>query len=62
MKKIGRSKFFISLGTGIMSVAVFRNFNFTALRRKAVKDYPVEIKTNPLAVSRNKSGEGNVRS
>jgi hypothetical protein len=62
MKKIGRSKFFISLGTGFLSVAVFRNFNFSALRKKAVDDYPVKVEINPLAVSRKKSGENNVRS
>jgi hypothetical protein len=62
MKKIGRGRFFTFFGTGIISAAIFRNFDFTVFRKKAVKDYPVKIEINPLAISRNKSGEGNVRS
>lgn len=60
MKNTGRIKFLKSLGTGIIGIAIFRNFNFEALRKKAVKDYPVKIKTNPFSVSRNKNGGKNV--
>jgi hypothetical protein len=60
MKKIGRNKFFISLTTGFMSIALFRNFNFEAFRKKTVKDHPVKVEINPLSVSRNKSGGNNV--
>lgn len=56
----GRKKFIKSLGTGILGIAFFRNFNFEAFRKKAVKDYPVKIKTNPFSVSRNKTGDKNV--
>ncbi len=60
MKKINRNRFFISLGTGFLSVAFLRNFNFESFRKKAVKDYPVKVEINPLSVSRNKPGENNV--
>jgi hypothetical protein len=60
MKKIGRGKFFVSFTTGFMSIALFRNFNFEAFRKKTVKDHPVKVEKNPLAVSRNKSSENNV--
>jgi hypothetical protein len=61
MEKTGRGRFFKTLVTGFVSIAFFRNFNFAALRKKAVEDYPVKVKINPLAVSRNKPGKGNVR-
>jgi hypothetical protein len=61
MKKIGRGKFFVFFTTGFMSLALFRNFNFEAFRKKTIKDHPVKVEINPLAVSRNKSGENNVR-
>jgi hypothetical protein len=60
MKKINRNKFFISLGTGFISAAFLRNFNFEALRKKKVADYPVKVEANPLSVSRNNPGGNNV--
>jgi len=60
MKNTNRKKFLKSLGTGILGLALFRNFNFEALRKKAVKDYPVKVKINPFSVSRNKAGDKNV--
>jgi hypothetical protein len=61
MKKISRNKFFLSFTAGVFSLSLFRNLNFEAFRSKTVKDHPVKVQINPLSISRNNSGDKNVR-
>ena len=66
-KKIKRKKFFVAAAASVATYAVLRSFPLSLLfgnkENKKVKNRKSDtIKVNPLAVSRENSGDSNVRS
>lgn len=58
-KKMNRKKFFLSASLAAAAVAFFKYIPFTLAKRN-FSSKKVEVKINPLAVSRKKVGEKNV--
>jgi hypothetical protein len=66
-KKIKRKKFFVSAAASVAAYTVLRSFPLSLLfgnkgNKKNKNRKSDRIKVNPLAVSRNNSGNNNVRS
>ncbi len=57
--RMDRKKFFISASLAAAGIALFRFIPFTSTKRNS-SSKKVEVKINPLAVSRKKVGEKNV--
>lgn len=57
--KMDRKKFFLSATLAAAGIALFKYIPFTSTKRK-IESKKVEVKINPLAVSRKKVGEKNV--
>ncbi len=65
VRKIKRKNFFTSLGIGAAGFLIIRSLPFKLFNINKVESYPenkIKIKINPLAVSRNKTGNNNGRS
>ena len=61
-KKIKRNKFFVTAGTSVAGFFLLKTFTFSMFSKKGDSNKRgVSVKLNPHAVSRNKSGNGNVR-
>jgi hypothetical protein len=61
-KKIKRNKFFITAGTGVAGFFLLKTFPFSLFSKKdVINKKEVKVKLNPHAVSRQKTGDGNVR-
>jgi hypothetical protein len=61
-KKIKRNKFFVTAGTSVAGFFLLKAFPFSMFSKKGDSNKRgVSVKLNPHAVSRNKSGNGNVR-
>ncbi|MCX8104280.1 MAG: hypothetical protein N3D80_00225 [Ignavibacterium album] len=57
--KMNRKKFFLSATLAAAGMALFKYIPFTSARKNFLSK-KVEVKVNPLAVSRKKVGEKNV--
>lgn len=57
--KMDRKKFFLSASLAVAGIALFKFIPFTSAKRN-FDSQKVEVKINPLAVSRKKVGEKNV--
>lgn len=57
--KMDRKKFFLSASLAAAGIALFKYIPFTSAKRN-FNSKKVEVKINPLAVSRKKVGEKNV--
>lgn len=58
---MNRKKFFTSISLGAIGLALFNTFPFNLVSKKIEKkNIKVNIKINPLAVSRKKIGDKNV--
>lgn len=57
--KMDRKKFFISATLAAAGIALFKYIPFTSTKKK-FELKKIEVKINPLAVSRKKVGEKNV--
>ncbi|MEJ5262436.1 MAG: hypothetical protein WHT45_07130 [Ignavibacterium sp.] len=57
--KMDRKKFFLSATLAAAGIALFKYIPFTSTKKK-FESKKVEVKINPLAVSRKKVGEKNV--
>ena len=58
---MNRKKFFTSISLGAIGLALFNTFPFNLVLKKIEKkNIKVNIKINPLAVSRKKIGDKNV--
>ena len=61
-KKIKRKKFFITTGTGVAGFFLLKTFPFSLFSKKdVINKNEVSVKLNPHAVSRKKTGNGNVK-
>jgi hypothetical protein len=61
-KKIKRNKFFITAGTGVAGFFLLKTFPLSLFSKKVESNKrEVSVKLNPHAVSRQKTGDGNVR-
>jgi hypothetical protein len=61
-KKIKRNKFFVTAGAFAAGYVVMKTFPFSLIfKNKSARKDVVAVKLNPYAVSRNKTGAGNVR-
>ena len=61
-KKIKRNKFFLTAGTGIAGFFLLRTLPFSWFSQKLGSDKSkILVKLNPQAVSRQKTGNCNVR-
>ena len=61
-KKIKRNKFFLTAGTGVAGFFLLKTFPFSLFSKKGNSNKKgVSVKLNPHAVSREKTGAGNVR-
>lgn len=61
-KKIKRNKFFLTAGTSIAGFFFLRTLPFSLFSKKdIINKKEVSVKLNPHAVSRQKTGDGNVR-
>jgi hypothetical protein len=58
---MNRKKFFTSISLGALGFTVLNTFPFNFISKKSGKDQKkVQVKINPLAVSRKKIGDKNV--
>jgi hypothetical protein len=57
--KMNRKKFFLSATLAAAGIALFKYIPFTSTKKR-FESKKVEVKINPLAVSRKKAGEKNV--
>jgi hypothetical protein len=61
-KKIKRNKFFITAGTGVAGFFLLKTFPFSLFSKKdVINKKEVKVNLNPHAVSRQKTGDGNVK-
>lgn len=58
---MNRKKFFTSISLGAIGFTMLNTFPFNLIAKKSIKDKrKVQVKINPLAVSRKKIGDKNV--
>lgn len=60
-KIMKRTTFFKSLGTGVISFVALKTFPFNLMSKNGLNESKVQVKINPSAVVRNKTGDHNVR-
>jgi hypothetical protein len=61
-KKIKRNKFFITAGSGVAGFFLLKTFPLSLFSKKVESNKnEISVKLNPHAVSRQKTGDGNVR-
>lgn len=56
-----RTTFFKSFGTGVISFIALKTFPFNLMNKNGMSNTKVQVKINPSAVVRNKTGDHNVR-
>lgn len=59
LKKMERKKFFVKIGKGFAGLVLVSSIPFKLFAKKNPSSRKVEIKINPLAVSRSKDGKKN---